>query len=79
MSTSHSPSPYVKQNVPSMCLLARRILTGVDDDMATPANPFDGTQAYSITLTIDRTNTADDTYDTLAPVTVASVLLTSSS
>ena len=56
-----------------MCLLARRILTGVDDDMATPANPFDGTQAYSITLTIDRTNTADDTYDTLAPVTVASV------
>ena len=43
-------------------------LTGVDDDMATPPNPADGTQSYTITLTVDQANTADDTYDGMAPV-----------
>ena len=43
-------------------------LTGVDDDMATPPNPADGTQSYTVTLTVDQANTADDTYDGMAPV-----------
>ena len=45
-------------------------LTGVDDDMATPPNPADGTQSYTITLTVDQANTADDTYDGMAPVSL---------
>ncbi len=45
-------------------------LTGVDDDMATPPNPADGTQSYMVTLTVDQANTADDTYDGMAPVSL---------
>ena len=45
-------------------------LTGVDDDMATPPNPADGTQSYTITLTVDQANTVDDTYDGMAPVSL---------
>ena len=46
-------------------------LTGVDDDMATPPNPPDGNQDYSVTLTT--TSTADVDYNALAVVTVYAV------
>ena len=45
-------------------------LTGVDDDMATPPNPADGTRSYTVTLAVDAANTADDTYDGMAPVSL---------
>ena len=44
-------------------------LTGVDD--APPA--ADGSQSYTVTLTIDQTNTADSSYDALSALTVYAV------
>ena len=43
------------------------ILTGVNDSVA------DGRQRYTVTLRVDRVNTADAKYDTLFPVTVYAV------
>ncbi len=40
-------------------------LTGVDDNMATPPNPADGNQAYTVTLTANASSTTDDTYDSV--------------
>ena len=45
-------------------------LTGVDDDMATPPNPVDGSQDYTVTLTVNRTDTQDTAYDGLSALTV---------
>ena len=45
-------------------------LTGVDD---APANPADGNQDYTVTLTVNTTSTLDDTYDGLSAVTVYAV------
>ena len=48
-------------------------LTGVDDATATPPNPPDGSQTYTITLTVDQTATADAIYDGMAAVPVMAV------
>ncbi len=40
-------------------------LTGVDDNMATPPNPADGNQGYTVTLTANASSTTDDTYDSV--------------
>ena len=45
-------------------------LTGVDDDMATPPNPADGTTSYMVTLTVNQMNTMDVLYDGMAAVTL---------
>ena len=45
-------------------------LTGVDD---APANPVDGDQDYTVTLTVNMTSTADTIYDALSAVTVYAV------
>ena len=45
-------------------------LTGVDD---APANPADGNQSYTITLTVNQGSTADSDYDALSALTVHAV------
>ena len=45
-------------------------LTGVDD---APANPADGNQPYTVTLTVNQGSTADPIYDALSAVTVYAV------
>ena len=45
-------------------------LTGVDD---APANPADGDQDYTVTLTVNMPSTADTKYDALSAVTVYAV------
>ena len=45
-------------------------LTGVDDDMATPPNPADGTTSYMVTLTVNQMTTMDVLYDGMAAVTL---------
>ena len=45
-------------------------LTGVDD---APANPADGNQSYTVTLTVDTANTMDAKYDALGPPPAAAV------
>ena len=45
-------------------------LTGVDD---APANPADGNQSYTVTLTVDTADTMDAKYDALGPPPAAAV------